>query len=312
MIKRTIEISREATHLRVHNRQLILSRNGNTIGQAPCEDIGMVVVDHPQVTYTHAVFTELASAGAILVICGRAHLPVATVLPLADHSQVVWRLRDQLAAKRPLRKQLWRQLVVAKIGGQAHNLGKSTAACGKLLALAREVKSGDPTNIEARAAKLYWANWLAGEPFRRDADAGDLNIFLNYGYAILRAALARAIVTAGLLPSVGIHHRHRGNAFCLADDLIEPFRPLVDARVRDLHQRGCETLSQEVRAELLGLLTLPLRLADQVGPCMVMMYRYVGSLVKCFALEEKRLEIPLSETSFNASDNAPCELADTE
>jgi CRISPR-associated protein Cas1 len=217
---------------------------------------------------------------------------VAALLPLASHSQVVWRLADQIAVRRPLRKRLWRQLVVAKIRGQARNLPAETAERSKLLALAREVRSGDPTNIEAQAAKIYWQCWLNGGRFRRDADADDLNAFLNYGYAIARAALARSIVAAGMQPSLGLHHRNRSNAFCLADDLVEPFRPIVDYRVREMYVQGYKTLDQHAKARLLDLLVLPMQLKDQRGPWMVMVHRLIASLVKCYAGESLRLEIP--------------------
>ena len=246
VIKRTLEISREPAHLSVRDDQLVLKRDGQTIGQVPCEDIGVVLVDHPQTTYTHAALAKLAASDAVVVICGRDHLPAAMLLPMVDHSQVVWRLNAQLDISQPLRKQLWRQLVVAKVEAQARNLSPELPAHRKLLALAREVRSGDPTNIEAQAARVYWGNWLwqlANEEtpaFRRDPDLPGLNSFLNYGYAVVRAAIARAIVAAGLLPSLGLHHRNRSNAFCLADDLIEPLRPLVDDRVRELHRQGHE------------------------------------------------------------------------
>jgi CRISPR-associated protein Cas1 len=308
LIKRTLEISREPAHLSLRNEQLLLKRDGQIIGQAPCEDLGFVVVDHPQTTYTHAALAKLAECGAAVVLCGTDHLPAAMILPLADHSQVVWRLRDQIAVRRPLAKQLWKQLVVAKIRAQARNLDPALPAHRKLLALAGEVGSGDPANIGAQAARVYWQHWLwttdgdqaGADPFRRDVEAAGLNGFLNYGYAILRAALGRAIVAAGLLPSLGLHHRNRSNAFCLADDLIEPFRPLVDDCVREMHRRGHEQLTQPAKAELLGLLTLPMRLGDQTGPLMVMLHRTVASLARCYAGDAKRLEIP-----------EPCESPDT-
>ncbi len=299
MIKRTLEISREPAQLSVRYDQLLLKREGVLIGQAPCKDLGVVVVDHPQTTYTHSALAKLAECGAVLVVCGADHLPTAVLLPLADHSQVVWRLSDQLAAPRPLRKQLWRQLVVAKVRGQARNLTLGSSPRKRLFALAREVRSGDPANIEAQAAKIYWSNWLEGDEFRRDADAGGLNAFLNYGYAIARAALGRAIVSAGLHASIGLHHRNRSNAFCLADDLIEPFRPLVDGRVRDMHRQGYTELNQPAKAALLELLTTPLKLGSaakqtkQSGPWMVMVHRLLASLVRCYAGEAKRLEIPV-------------------
>ncbi len=305
VIKRTLEISREPVHVAVRNEQLMLRRDGKTVGQVPCEDLGILLVDHPQTTYTHGALTKLAESDAAVVICGRNHLPTAMLLPLSDHSQVVWRLRDQLDVGRPLAKRLWKQLVVAKIRAQAANLPPDQPAHRKLLALAREVRSGDPKNIEAQAARIYWVNWLWQEefqtefylrkPFRRDTAGTGLNSFLNYGYAIVRAAIARAIVGAGLLPSLGLHHHNRGNAFCLADDLIEPFRPLVDDRVREMYRQGYEELNQPAKAELLELLTQRLRLGEETGPLMVMLHRMVASLVRCYAGEAKQLEIPVAE-----------------
>ncbi len=300
MIKRTLEISREPAHLAVRHDQLLLKRDGKIVGQVPCEDIGVVVVDHPQTTYTHSALTRLADCDAVVVVCGRDHLPTAILLPLADHSQVVWRLNDQLAASRPLCKRLWKQVVIAKVRAQAANLSEDRPARRKLMALAGEVRSGDPTNIEAQAAKIYWANWLWAaegdeitiEQFRRNSEGTGLNSFLNYGYAILRASVARAIVVAGLQPSLGIHHRNRSNAFCLADDLMEPFRPLIDDRVREMHRAGHEQLNQPAKAELLGILTTPMVLGDQTGPLMTMLHRLLASLTRCYAGEQKQLEIP--------------------
>jgi CRISPR-associated protein Cas1 len=294
VIKRTLEISREPAHLSVRDEQLVLKRDGQTVGQVPCEDIGVVLVDHPQTTYTHSALAKLAESDAAVVICGRDHLPAAILLPMADHSQVVWRLDAQLNVSRPLRKQLWRQLVVAKIQAQARNVPADQPAHRKLLALAREVRSGDPTNIEAQAARVYWCNWLWQEEFRRDPDGPGLNSFLNYGYAVLRAAVARAIVAAGLLPSLGLHHRNRSNSFCLADDLLEPLRPLVDDRVRELARQGYDELNQPAKAALLEILAERVRTSDEVGPLMVQLHRYVASLVHCFTGEQRELEIPVA------------------
>jgi CRISPR-associated protein Cas1 len=299
-VKRTLEISREPAHLSLRNEQLLLKRGNQIVHQAPCEDLGVVVVDHPQTSYSHAALAKLAECGAAVVLCGPNHLPTAMILPLSDHSQVVSRLREQLAVRRPLQKQLWKQLIAAKVRGQARNLDESLPARRKLLALAREIRSGDPSNIEAHAARLYWQHWLwsgeldplAERAFRRDPDGAGLNAFLNYGYAILRAAIGRAIVSAGLLPSLGIHHHNRSNAFCLADDLIEPFRPLVDDRVREMHRQGYEKLNQPAKAELLALLAQPMKSCEQTGPLMVMLHRTVASLVRCFSGEGKHLELP--------------------
>ncbi len=298
MIKRTIEISREPAHLSVRMNQLTLRRLEQTVGTFPCEDLGVVVVDHPQTTYTHAALAALAQADATLVVCGHDHLPVGVLLPLADHTQVVSRVKEQIAIGKPLCKRLWKQIVQAKIRRQAANLASSSPSQLRLLRLADSVRSGDPTNAEAQAAKVYWSAWLTEAPeqqtrFRRDPDGSGANALLNYGYAIFRAAVARAIVVAGLLPSLGLHHTHRANAFCLADDLMEPFRPLVDERVRQLITSGQTDLDQPAKAELLELLAVPMTTVDGGrGPLVVVLHRYVASLVLCYQGEANRLEIP--------------------
>jgi CRISPR-associated protein Cas1 len=292
LIKRTIEISQQPAHVTVQHSQLVLKREGAVVGQAPCEDVGVVLVDHPQVTYSHAALVALAESDAVLVVCGRNHLPVAMLLPLADHSQVVWRINEQLAARPPLKKQLWRQLIRAKIRGQALNLEIHSPARSKLLDYAGQVRSGDASNLEAQAARVYWQHWLPEEVFRRDADASGLNSLLNYGYTVLRAAVARAIVAAGMQPSLGLKHSNRSNSFCLADDLVEPLRPMVDDRARELYRQGYDQLDTEAKSGLLKLLAEDVRLNKETGPLMVVLHRYAASLVKCFQGESKRLEIP--------------------
>lgn len=309
MIKRTIEVSREPAHLCVRLNQLTLKRGEQTVGSIPCEDIGVVVVDHPQTTYTHAALASLAQADATLVVCGRDHLPVALLLPLADHTQVVWRVREQIEASKPLYKRLWQQIVQAKIRAQADNLAPGSPSQRRLLQFASEVRSGDSTNREAQAAKIYWSAWLTEAPednadwsgFRRDPDGDGANSLLNYGYAVMRAAVARALVAAGLLPSLGLHHSHRANAFCLADDLLEPLRPIVDQRVRQLLFAGQCELDQPTKAALLELLTAPTATDDGRGPLLVALHRYAASLVQCFQGAARRLEIP-----------QPCESVDTD
>jgi len=304
MIKRTIEISKEPAHLAVKLDQLLIHRHDtepSPTASIPCEDIGLVMVDHAQTTYSHHALAKLMEYGAAVVICGQNHLPVGLLLPIPSHTEVVWRIKDQIAAGKPLCKQLWRQVVIAKIRAQAANLEPGSSPCSKLLALARSVRSGDPTNVEAQAARIYWSAWLGDsdstKTFRRNSappkeDA--INAMLNYGYAILRAAVARALVAAGLHPSLGIHHSHRSNTFCLADDLVEPIRPLADARVRDLHQWGMDKLDQGAKAHLLQLLTDPVQVGDQTGPLMVGLHRTVASLVQCYQGVQKKLLLPIA------------------
>lgn len=307
MIKRTLEISREAAHLTVRRKQFVLKRDGQIVGSVPCEDIGVVLVDHPGATYSHAALAALAEHDAALVICGANHLPVAVLLPMVDHSQVVWRINDQLAVGKPLRKQLWKQIVQAKVRAQAANLPVDSPARRKLLALAQLVRSGDPANVEAHAARVYWQHYLPEEVFRRDADGRELNALLNYGYAVLRAAVARALVASGLLPALGLHHSNRSNAFCLADDLMEPLRPLVDDRARELYRQGYTELTQECKARLLELLAEPVLFAGEQGPLMVNLHRMTASLARCYRGESKKLEIATGiETPEGA--NGPDEL----
>jgi len=320
MIKRTLEISREPAHLSVRRKQFVLKRDGEVVGSFPCEDLGMVVVDHPQTTYSHAALSALADSDAALVVCGQDHLPAAVLLPMADHTQVVWRVQAQIAAKKPLHKRLWKQLVQAKIRAQSENLTDGSPPRKKLLALAADVRSGDTSNREAQAARVYWANWLfhpdrevSDEQFRRNRDGVAPNSLLNYGYAIVRAAVARALVGSGLMPSLGIKHHNRSNAFCLADDLMEPLRPLVDARVRDLYWAGATELDQPTKAALLDLLAAPVVMGEKsrkktetngtTGPLMVALHTLSASLAKCYEGTANNLEIP---TACRSADTVVC------
>lgn len=296
MLKRTVEISRDAAHLTVRLDQLVLEHHGEAVGSVPCEDVGMVLVDHAGTTYTHAALVRLAEADAAVVMCGRDHLPAAILLPLADHSQVVWRIRDQLSVSKPLRKRLWRQIVRAKIRAQAANLPQG-ATRTRLLALARETRSGDPGNAEAQASRAYWPALFDGIEFRRERFGGGPNPLLNYGYAVVRAAVARAIVAAGILPSIGLHHSNRANAFCLADDLVEPLRPLVDRRVKDLMAEGHEELSQTAKAGLLDVLNWEVKTGGRAGPLLVSLHRMVASLVRCYRGDCKDLALPTLVTA---------------
>ena len=305
MIKRTLEISRQPAHLSVRLGQLLLKTDGNLLASIPCEDLGVIVVDQPSTTYSHAALTELARQDAILVLCGSDHLPCGMLLPLSDHNLVVLRLRLQMDVARPVKKRLWQQLIRAKILAQAANLDPESSTTRQLRAMAADVRSGDPTNREAVAAKKYWASWLMEAPesvaesngFRRDPTLDGLNSLLNYGYAIVRACLARAITAAGLHPAIGIHHSNRSNAFCLADDLIEPLRPLVDARVRQLAFAGETELTQSVKAELLSLLTEEVQTGKEMGPLSVAVHRYVMSLVRVLEKQSQEILVPIRCTS---------------
>lgn len=309
MLRRSIEISREAAHLAVEHGQLLILRPGQRKSDAPmharfsCEDLGVVITSHREITYTHSALAAIAEAGGTLVVCGADHLPVGLLLPVSGHSEVASRLRDQLNAGTVLVKRLWTTIVVAKIRNQAANLDHNPRTRTELLALARTVASGDPKNHEAQAARLYWPNLFRGAvepidapPFRRRAgerDAPPPNNLLDYGYGVVRAAVARAIVGAGLLPTLGMSHTNRANAFALADDLVEPVRPLVDRRVRELIGEDRFTLDQPTKAALIELLDTPVEDRAGVGPLIVVLARYAASLAQAFKSgEDADLDIP--------------------
>jgi len=301
VIKHTIEISREASHLSAKLDQLIIQPfdQPKDAGRSlPCEDIGVLLVDQPRTSYTHGALQALMKFGATVVICGRDHLPAGILLPVSGHTEMVCRLHEQVAVSKPTQKRLWQQIVKAKIRAQARNLNTDSVDHGRMIELIQEVRSGDPTNVEAQAARIYWSAWLksSGTQFRRRTEGHDpINAMLNYGYAIVRAAVARALVTAGLQPAWGIHHSNRSNAFCLADDLIEPLRPLIDRRVRQLHHQGRRELDQPTKAYLLDVLAMPIDIGDQTGPMMVSLHRTTASLIRCFQGLEKNLLLPVSQ-----------------
>jgi CRISPR-associated protein Cas1 len=320
VIKRTVEISREPSHLAVRHEQLLILRRDdsetrrrlpanppNLIGIIPCEDIGVLMVDNRGATYSHHALAKLAEHGAALVVCGRDHHPIGMYLPISANTELLARLDAQLAMSKPTRKRLWRAIVAAKILAQAATLPpidepEFDTARRRLLGLARRVRSGDPENVEAQAAAIYWPVVFAhcqpvARPFRRrpgDPKSSPPNNMLDYGYAAIRAAVARSIVSAGLLPAVGIQHRGRSNPFCLADDLMEPLRPLIDRRVRGLAARGELELSQPNKAELLDVLTEEVECGSLRGPLLVSLTRYVASLVRVLTRDSDELEIPIS------------------
>jgi CRISPR-associated protein Cas1 len=296
MVTRTVEVSREPAHLCVRDGQMLVLRRGepprplpaappNLVGSVPLEDLGVLMVDERDTTYTHSLLAQMAEHGAALVVCGRDHHPVGMYLPLHTHTRLLQRLDAQLAAPRPLVKRLWQQIVRAKVTAQAKNLPESPERT-RLLALAKGVRSGDAGNAEAVAAAAYWPVIFKGaqitHPFRRRAGepgAPDPNALLDYGYAVIRATVARALVAAGFLPALGLKHAGRGNPFCLADDLMEPLRPLVDDRVRYLCLMNDRDVNPTTKRELLKLLAEDVEYADRSGPLMVA----VGAMIASFA-----------------------------
>jgi CRISPR-associated protein Cas1 len=294
MIKKIIEISQQRTTLSIKYGQLIIKQDGKETSSIPCEDIGVLLVDNQATNYTHSVFTELLKCGAAVVLCDSNHLPSGMLLPIEANTIQTERYAKQITVKEPVKKKLWQQIVRAKIKHQAKLIRDDTQTHKALTALLSQVRSGDPDNIEAQASRKFWQAYIQGIEFRRDAEGKPPNNLLNYGYMVMRAAVARAICSAGLLPSVGLHHRNKYNAFCLADDLVEPFRGFVEAKVKEIVQSGedYEELTQAIKAKLLEILYEEVEIADYKGPLMVGLHRTAASLVRCFCGEQKEIELP--------------------
>lgn len=292
MRNRILEIAESPARLRIERRQLVIE-TGGLAATVPLEDVAVLVVAHPQVSYTHAVLNELISQGGAFLTCDDRRMPAGLLLPLDGNVVQTERFQRQINLAAPKRKQLWRQVVRAKISMQAALLcARLGGDCG-LSKLLPSVRSGDPANVEGQAARRYWTA-LFGSDFRRDRAAGDHNRLLNYGYAVLRAAVSRAIVAAGLHPTVGLHHHNRYNSFCLADDLMEPFRPMVDRAVAGLVDaaEGVPELSQFVRADLLRALTTNVLLEGERRTLFDATSRTAASLVQCICDDRRNLALP--------------------
>ena len=289
---RIVDIATDGRHLSAERGFLIVSEERQEVGRVPLDDVAAVIVHAHGVTWSTNLVVALAQRGALLVLCAANHAPVAVCLPLDGHHGQNGRMRAQWQAGRPLAKQLWRDVVVTKIRWQAAVLAAHGGQADGFEMLARRVRSGDPENIEAQAARRYWP-LMMGVDFRRDRQAPDINALLNYGYTVLRAMIARSVVAAGLHPSIGIHHANRGNAFALADDLIEPFRPLVDALALQLRQRGVETVTPEAKRAFAALTSLDLPGEAGVTTVSGAGARLAQTLAHCFETgESAHLALP--------------------
>jgi len=290
-VDRIVDIASDGRHLSKERGFLKVSEDGAEIGRIPLDEISGVIVHAHGTTWSTSLLTELAERGAPVVLCAANHTPRSVLMPLEGHHAQGKRLRAQWQAKTPLTKQAWKQIVQAKIAMQAAALDAFGEAPAPLLMLKRKVTSGDTTNVEAQAARHYWPR-LMGSDFRRDRDASDINALLNYGYTVLRAATARAVVAAGLHPSIGLHHANRGNAFALADDLMEPFRPLVDCAAREIAQTRGPEVDTEAKQALARLIALDLPLGDGLTPVSVALTRLATSLGQSFETGKLALALP--------------------
>ncbi|RYH72317.1 type II CRISPR-associated endonuclease Cas1 [Flavobacteriaceae bacterium 144Ye] len=295
MIKRTLFFGNPA-YLSTKNEQLVVNfpEENKAEKTIPIEDLGYVVLEDPQITITNGLLLKLVQNKTAVITCDKQHLPCSFLQPLVGHSEQTERMRYQLNASVPLKKNIWQQTVTAKINNQAqHFLSRGKNAI-RLKRYAKDVKSGDFGNQEALAAAFYFQNLFDIDGFSRNQKGVPPNNLLNYGYAILRAVTARALVSSGLLPSVGVFHSNKYNAFCLADDVMEPYRPFVDALVYDIVETGCglDELTKSIKADLLMIPALDVVIDGKQSPLMVAMSRTTNSLYECFAGVSRRVLYP--------------------
>jgi CRISP-associated protein Cas1 len=308
MIKKTLYFG-NPSYLSLSNGQLVIKlpeveKNANlsevfkkqAVRTIPIEDIGVVILDHRQITVTQALMAALLDNTVALISCNDRHMPTGMFLPLQGNATQNERFRRQIEASAPLKKQLWQQTVKAKIENQAALLEKQTGQpARKLCRMAAEVKSGDADNQEAQAAVYYWRNIFTGMPqFVRGQDEAPPNNLLNYGYAILRAVVARALVGSGLLPVYGIFHHNKYNDYCLADDIMEPYRPYVDQLVIDI-MKHCGDISQlatDIKRRLLQIPAIDVNIAGKKSPLMIAAAQTTASLAKCFNGESRKIIYP--------------------
>jgi len=300
MIKRTLFFTTPAK-LSTINEQLVVETGNSSEGrkevrQVPIEDIGIIILENPQITITHVLINKLLFSNVVIVTCNEKHIPSGIMLPFEGNTLLQDRYQDQIEASEPLKKNLWQQTVQAKIRNQASVLEKNNIDGTKLKTWANEVLSGDSKNYEGVAAAYYFDKIFIHfiTKFKRSREGDAPNNLLNYGYAIIRAVIARALVGSGLLPALGIHHRNKYNAYCLADDIMEPFRPFVDEMVLEIikSEDDISSLTSVLKQKLLTLPATDVSISNERSPLMIAAQTTTSSLVKCFAGEQKKLIYP--------------------
>ncbi len=301
MIGRIVEVADDRRHLFLSRGFMVVQDTEGErkeLGQIPLDDVAAVIANAHGLSYTNNLLVALAERCAPFVLCAANHNAVGMVLPIDGNYQQAKRFDAQIAANQPLTKRLWAEIVKSKLQQQAAALEATGAPFIPLSALVRKVRSGDPDNFEAQGARRYWG-LLFGDDFRRDQQAGGLNAMLNYGYTVLRAATARAVVAAGLHPTIGLHHSNEGNAMRLVDDLMEPFRPMIDLKVWQLHKQGEGQINPESKRALVRTLYDDMQTSAGATPVMVCAQKLAISLAQVFMGEKDKLDLPLPGLPLN-------------
>lgn len=296
MIGRIVEVADDHRHLSLHRGFMVVrdtEGERKELGQVPLDDIAAVIANAHGLSYTNNLLVALSVRGAPFVLCAANHNAVGMMLPIDGNFEQAKRIDAQIAASLPTHKRLWAAVVRSKLEQQAAALEAVGAPTAPLSALVSKVKSGDPENIEAQGARRYWS-LLFGNAFRRDQDGGnDVNALLNYGYTVLRACTARAVIAAGLHPSIGLHHSHDNNAMRLVDDLMEPFRPVIDLNVWHLQRLGEVLVTPESKRALVRALYDDMQTDAGATPVMVCTQKLAVSLAQVYLGERDKLDLPL-------------------
>lgn len=295
MIGRIVEVADDRRHLFMHRGFMVVQDTEGErkeLGQVPLDDIAAVIANAHGLSYTNNLLVALSERGAPFVLCAANHNAVGMLLPIDGNFEQAKRIEAQIAASLPTHKRLWAAVVRSKLEQQAAALEAAGAPTAPLTALVSKVKSGDPENIEAQGAQRYW-KLLFGDAFRRDQNAGGLNGLLNYGYTVLRAATARAVVAAGLHPSIGLHHSNDNNAMRLVDDVMEPFRPVIDLKVWHLRRNGEGEVTPETKRALVRTLYDDMQTEAGATPVMVCAQKLAVSLAQVYLGERDKPDLPL-------------------
>ncbi len=290
MIKRIVDIS-TPSYLHARNLQAIIEQQKREVERIPIEDMGVLIVSSPSVTISSNLIASCQQNNCIIIFCDHKHLPISVLLPLSGNSLHSKILNIQTSVRKPLKKRLWQKIVIAKIESQIKALVTFDKNSSTLESMKSRVKSGDPDNVESQASRVYWPI-MFGKNFRRDQKAEGVNFLLNYGYALLRASVARALCGTGLHPALGIHHHNQYNPMCLADDLMEPFRPIVDRKVYKLWEKKMSDINKKTKSFLLSSLSEPLIFRGKKLPFMVALQHTAASLKKALTDGPESLEIP--------------------
>ena len=292
VIKRIIDISEQA-YLHQKNRQLLIDKEGETVARVPIEDLAVLILQHPAIVISQSLIIACQENNVVIIFCDARHLPYSVIFPLTEGNSLHTKmLREQINVTLPIKKRIWQQIVTQKIAGQATTLKRLGKNSQTLEHLARQVKTGDREHHEAQAAQKYW-HMLFGQEFRRDTEAEGINAMLNYGYAIMRAAIARAIVGSGLHPALGLQHHNQYNGLCLADDLMEPFRPWIDLLVfKIVEENSHATIETNTKQQLLALLSEPVTMQGKTMPMMVSCHYLTADLKRAFQDKTVTLKYP--------------------